>query len=82
MTDTFYDITDPLFVELLNIACSDPSYVELGGNPFSKEVEEVYSTYRVETHLLAVTYTARPIERDGGGWPTRYVVIKRDYEAC
>ena len=82
MTDTFYDISDPLFVELLNIACSDPAYVELGGNPFSKEVEEVYSTYRVETHCTAVTYTAKVIERDHNGWPTRYRIIHRDYEAC
>ena len=82
MTDTFYDITDPLFVELLNIACSNPAYVEMGDKTFGKESEKGYSTYRVETHCTAVTYTAKVINRDHHNTPTRYRVIHRDYEAC
>ena len=70
MADTFYDITDPLFVDLLNISCNGPYPID------------GYATYRVETHCLAVIYIARPIERDHNGTPTRYVVIKRDYEVC
>ena len=68
MTDIFYDITDPLFVDLLNVSCNGPHPIE------------GYAIYRVETHFLAVIYTARPIERDHNGTPTRYAVINRDYE--
>ena len=70
MSDTVYETSDPLFVDLLNIACYNPATLE------------GYFTYRVETHCLAVIYTARPLERDDSGRATRYIVIKRDYEAC
>ena len=70
MPDTIYETTDPLFVDLLNNACKNPSPVE------------GYSTYRVEAHCTAITYTARPTDRDGNGMPTRYAVIDRHYESC
>ena len=70
MTDTVYETTDPLFVDLLNNACKDPSPVE------------GYSTYRVEAHCTAVTYTAMPTVRDLNGLPTRYRVIDAEYAPC
>ena len=70
MTKQIHDTSDPLFVDLLNIACKDPATVE------------GYSTYRVVTHCTVVTYTAKVIDRDHNGCPTRYRVIHRDYEAC
>ena len=82
MTETVYETSDPLFVGLLNIACSNPAYVEMWDKTFGKESEKGYSTYRVVTHCTAVTYTAMVIDRDHNGWPTRYRVIHRDYEAC
>ena len=63
MTDIAYETSDLLVVDLLSIACSDPSPVE------------GYSTYRVETHCTAVTYTAKVIDRDHNGAPTRYAVL-------
>ena len=70
MSDSVYETSDPLFVDLLNIACKDPA------------TADGYSTYLVETHCTAVAYTAKVIDRDHNGWPTRYRVIYRDYEAC
>ena len=67
MTDIDYQTSDLLVVDLLNIACKDPSTVE------------GFSTYRVETHCMAVTYTARPVERSGSGMPTRYAVIDAEH---
>ena len=70
MPEQIHDTRDPFIVGLLNIACKNPATVE------------GYSTYRVETHCTAVTYTAKVLERDHNGWPTRYRIIHRDYEAC
>ena len=78
MTDTVYETSDPLFVGLLNITCNNHDCTTVGGGVCGNK----YSTYRVETHCTAVTYTAKVIERDHNGWPTRYRVIHRDYEAC
>ena len=82
MTEQIHDTSDPFIVNLLSIACSEPAYVEMGGNTFGKESEKGYSLYRVETHCTAVTYTAKVIDRDPNGWPTRYRIIHRDYESC
>ena len=70
MTEPIHAISDPYIVNLLNISCKGPATVE------------GYSTYRVETHCTAVTYTAKPLDRDHDGMPTRYSIIHRDYEAC
>ena len=69
MTEPIHDTSDPYIVDLLNNACNNPS--NLTG----------YSTYRVETHCTAVTYSAKPLDRDHNGMPTRYRIIHRDYEA-
>ena len=70
MTEPIHDTSDPYIVDLLNNACKNPATVE------------GYSTYRVETHCTAVTYTAKVINRDLNNMPTRYRIIHRDYEAC
>ena len=70
MTDTVYETSDPLFVDLFNNACINPSPVK------------GFNVYRVETHCTAITYTAMPTVRDLNGMPTRYVVINCDYEPC
>ena len=82
MTESIHDTSDPYIVNLLNIACKNPAYVTVGGKTFGKEVESGYSTYRVETHCTAVTYTAKALDRDHDGMPTRYRIIHRDYESC
>ena len=69
MTDTVYETSDPLFVDLFNNACTNPSPVK------------GFNVYRVETHCTAVTYTAKVINRDLNNMPTRYRIIHRDYEA-
>ena len=74
MADTVYETSDPLFVGLLSVACSNPAY--------GKDSHKGYSLYRVETHCVAVIYTAKVIDRDDDGLPTRYAVINRDYEDC
>ena len=82
MTDTVYVTGDPLFVDLLNVSCSDPAYVKVGfgGRVIGDESEEGFSTYRVVTHCMVVTYTAKVVDRDRNGSPTRYAVINREYE--
>lgn len=70
MTEPIHYTSDPFIVDLLNIACKDPANVA------------GYSIYRVETHCTAVTYTARPLEFDFNGTPTRYRIIHRHYETC
>ena len=67
MTDTAYETSDLLVVDLLNNACVNPATVD------------GYGTYRVETHCTVITYTARPVERDGSGMPTRYAVIDAEH---
>ena len=67
MTDIDYQTSDLLVVDLLNNACTDPSTVE------------GFNLYRVETHCVVITYTARPVERDGSGMPTRYAVIDAEH---
>lgn len=70
MSDNVYETSDPLFVDLLNNACKNPDIVR---GQF---------IYRVETHCLAIIYTAKVLNRDINGMPTRHAVIHRDYEAC
>ena len=70
MTEQIHDTSDPLFVDLFNNACINPSPVK------------GFNVYRVETHCTAVTYTAKVINRDLNNMPTRYRIIHRDYEAC
>lgn len=82
MTEQIHDTSDHYIVDLLNNACSDPAYVKIGGKTFGKGVEKGYSTYRVETHCTAATYTAKVIDRDHNGKATRYRIIHRDYESC
>ena len=67
MTDIDYQTSDLLVVDLLNNACTDPAPVE------------GFNLYRVETHCVVITYTARPVERDGSGMPTRYAVIDAEH---
>ena len=67
MTDTAYETSDLLVVDLLNNA-----YV-------THATVDGYGTYRVETATAVITYTARPIARDGSGMPTRYAVIDAEY---
>lgn len=67
MTDIDYHTSDLLAVDLLNNACTDPSPVE------------GFNLYRVETHCTVITYTARPVQRDGSGMPTRYAVIGAEH---
>ena len=67
MTDIDYQTSDLLVVDLLNNACTDPAPVE------------GFNLYRVETHCTVITYTARPVERDGSGMPTRYAVIDAEH---
>ena len=67
MTDTAYETSDLLVVDLLNNACVNPATVD------------GYGTYRVETPTTTITYTARPVERDGSGMPTRYAVIDAEH---
>ena len=82
MADTVYETSDTLFVDLLNDTCSNPADVKIGNNTFGNESDQGYSTYRVETHCTAVTYTAKVLHRDHNGMPTRYRIIHRDYESC
>ena len=82
MAEQIHDTSDPFIVDLLNNACKNPAYATVGGKTFGKESEKGYSTYRVETHCTAVIYTAKVIDRDHNGMPTRYRIIHRDYEAC
>ena len=70
MTDTVYETSDLLVVDLLNNACTNPAPVE------------GFDLYRVETHCTAITYTAKVLHCDLNNMPTRYVVINRDYEPC
>ena len=63
MTDTAYETSNLLVVDLLNNACTTPA------------TADGYGTYRVETATTTITYTARPVERDGSGMPTRYAVL-------
>ena len=70
MTDTVYETSNPLFVDLLNNACTDPAPVK------------GFNLYRVETHCTAITYTAMPTVRDLNGMPTRYRVIDAEYSPC
>ena len=70
MPEPIHDTSDHLIVDLLNNACMDPATVE------------GYSTYRVETHCTAVTYTAKVINRDLNNMPTRYRIIHHHYETC
>lgn len=70
MTEPIHDTSDHFIVDLLNNACKNQATVE------------GYSTYRVETHCTAVTYTAKVINRDHSGMPTRYRIIHRHYETC
>ena len=67
MTDTTYRASDLLVVDLPNSACVTPA------------TADGYGTYRVETATAVITYTARPIARDGSGMPTRYAVIDAEY---
>ena len=67
MTDTAYQTSDLLVVDLLNNACVTPA------------TADGYGLYRVETATVAITYTARPIARDGSGMPTRYAVIDAEH---
>ena len=71
MNKQIHDTSDHFIVDLLNNACTDPTPVENG-----------YWTHRIETHCVAVTYTAKVISRDDNGTPTRYRIIHRDYESC
>ena len=80
MPEPIHDTRDPYIVGLLNLACSDPAYVKVGFG--GRVIGEGYSTYRVVTHCTVVTYTAKVIDRDHNGWPTRYRIIHRDYEPC
>lgn len=68
MPEPIHDTSDPFIVGLLNTACKNPATVE------------GYYTYRIETHCNAVTYTAKVINRDHNGKPTRYRIIHRHYE--
>ena len=81
MTEPIHDTSDPYIVDLLNNACHNPAHAMIGDKTFGKESEKGYSTYRVETHCTAVTYTAKVLHRDYNGMPTRYRIIHRDYEA-
>ena len=63
MTDTAYETSDLLVVDLLNNAYVKPATVD------------GYATYRVDTPTTTITYTARPVERDGNGMATRYAVL-------
>ena len=81
MTEPIHDTSDPYIVDLLNIACKNPAYATVGDKTFGRESDSGYSTYRVETQCTSVTYTAKAIDRDHNGMPTRYRVIHRDYEA-
>ena len=67
MTDTAYETSDLLTVDLLNNACVNPATVD------------GYGIYRVETTTVTITYIARPVERDGSGMPTRYAVIDAEH---
>ena len=67
MTATAYETSDLLVVDLLNTACVTPA------------TADGFGLYRVETATVAITYTARPIERDGNGMPTRYAVLDAEH---
>ena len=70
MTDTVYETSNLLVVDLLNNTCTNPA------------TTDGYGTYRVETHCTAITYTAMPTVRDLNGMPTRYRVIDVEYAPC
>ena len=82
MPEPIHDTSNPFIVDLLNNACSDTAHVKIGEKTFGKETEKGYSTYRIETHCTAVIYTAKVIDRDHNGKPTRYRIIHRYYEPC
>ena len=66
-TDTAYETSDLLVVDLLN-------------NAFITHAATYgYGTFRVETATTIITYTARPVERDGNGMPTRYAVLDAEH---
>ena len=67
MTDTAYQTSDLLVVDLLNNACNNPAPVE------------GFNLYRVEMHCTAITYTARPVECDGNWMITRYAVLDAEH---
>ena len=68
------ETTDPILVDLLNNECANPAW--------GRNEEDGFSTYRVETHCVAHTYTAKAIERDPEGLPTKYLVMCVEYERC
>lgn len=61
--------TDPYMVDLLNGACSNSGETE-------------YGSYRVETHCVAYTYTAKVAARDGDGLPTAWFITSVEKEDC
>lgn len=65
--DTVYETSNLLVVDLLN---------SMGA---ARSAVEGFNTYRVETNNSVITYTARPVERDGSGMPTRFAVIDVEY---
>ena len=68
MTDTTaYETSDLLVIDLLNNACVTPA------------TADGYGTYRVETATTVITYTARPVVRDGSGMPIRYAVLDAEH---
>lgn len=72
------ETTDALFVNQLIHSCKNPAYIKIGDNTF----DEGFYTYRVEMHCAAFTYTAKALERDPDGLPTKYLVLSAEYEPC
>lgn len=77
MSDTGYETSDVLFVNLLNNVCTNPAYIKNGD---SEKVGDGFAIYCVELCCLTVAYIAKPIDRDESGMPTRYVVTYVDYD--
>ena len=65
--DTVYETSNLLVVDLLN---------NMGA---ARSAVEGFNTYRVETNTSVITYTARPVVRDGSGMPIRYAVLDAEY---
>lgn len=63
---------DPFIVGVLNNCCTNPAQ----GYPAG------WDTYRVETHCVALTFTAKAIDRDSDGLPTGYVIDRVETESC
>lgn len=50
-----------LLEEILNNACSNPAYLEIGDNTFGDQIDEGFNVYRIETHCVAYEILAKKV---------------------